>query len=87
MNKIYDEKTLLITGGSRGIGAAISEIFAKNGCNIAINYLEDNKQASLIYNKLKKEYNISIIIRKIVPYYEIIITHYIVWEKHFFERW
>ena len=60
MNKIYDEKTLLITGGSRGIGAAISEIFAKNGCNIAINYLEDNKQASLIYNKLKKEYNIKV---------------------------
>lgn len=31
-------KSVIITGGAKGIGAGIAKIFAKNGCNIALNY-------------------------------------------------
>ena len=34
----FENKTVLITGASRGIGAAIARLFAENGANVAINY-------------------------------------------------
>jgi NAD(P)-dependent dehydrogenase (short-subunit alcohol dehydrogenase family) len=34
----YYMKTVLITGGARGIGKGISEKFAQNGYNVVINY-------------------------------------------------
>lgn len=41
------KKTVLITGSSRGIGRAIAEQFAAEGCNVVINYLhaEDAAQS------------------------------------------
>lgn len=48
-------KTALITGASRGIGRAIAELFADNGCNIAFTYQhsqqEANELATLLTNK------------------------------------
>ena len=38
-------KTVFITGGSRGIGRAIAEIFYKNGYNVAINYNQSEEKA------------------------------------------
>lgn len=38
-------KTVLITGASRGIGAATARVFAENGCNVAINCLENAERA------------------------------------------
>ncbi|MGC8609198.1 MAG: SDR family NAD(P)-dependent oxidoreductase, partial [Thermoplasmata archaeon] len=38
-------KTALITGASRGIGRSIAEIFASEGCKIAINYNKDEAGA------------------------------------------
>ena len=38
-------KTVFITGGSRGIGRAIAEIFYKNGYNVAINYNKSEEKA------------------------------------------
>ena len=40
-------KLALITGGSRGIGKAIAEIFAENGINIILTYNE-NKKAEIV---------------------------------------
>ena len=45
MNK-FENKTVLITGGSRGIGKAIALKFANQGANIIFNYLR-NHQAAL----------------------------------------
>lgn len=34
----FKNKTVLVTGGSRGIGATIAQAFAEKGANIALNY-------------------------------------------------
>ncbi len=41
----FENKVVLVTGGSRGIGRAISEAFAEEGAIIAINY-RDNDHAA-----------------------------------------
>jgi len=37
-------KVMLITGGSRGIGAATARLAAKHGYDVAINYVETRKR-------------------------------------------
>lgn len=44
-------KTVFITGGSRGIGKAIALTFAKENYNVALNYVSNDEAA----NKTKKE--------------------------------
>lgn len=39
------EKTVLITGASRGIGAGCALLFAKHGYNVAVHYNKSEKQA------------------------------------------
>ena len=38
-------KTVLVTGGSKGIGRAICEIFLNKGYNVAFCYSKDDKAA------------------------------------------
>lgn len=45
-------KTVLVTGASRGIGADIARLFAKNGYNVVINYFQSEKQANALANEL-----------------------------------
>ncbi len=42
----FQEKSVLITGGSRGIGKAIALAFAESGAQVAINFVNDNEEAS-----------------------------------------
>ena len=42
------EKTVLITGGSRGIGAACVEAFAAAGCRVVFSYLHSQEQAAAL---------------------------------------
>lgn len=48
-------KTVLITGGSRGIGKCIAENLAKEGYNIVLNYNKSEKQAKQIQKELKEQ--------------------------------
>ena len=34
-----EKKVVLITGGTRGIGSEIAKKFAKEGCNLVLNYV------------------------------------------------
>ena len=44
-------KTVLITGASRGIGAACAELFAENGYNVIINYASSSEKAEALAAK------------------------------------
>ncbi len=48
-------KTVLITGGARGIGKAMSEAFAKEGYNVLINFNKSEDEANELYTKLSEK--------------------------------
>ena len=48
-------KTSLITGASRGIGRAIALDMARNGANIALNYIGNSKEAEETQELVRKE--------------------------------
>jgi len=52
------EKVVLVTGGSRGIGASIVEEFAKKGYNVVINYVNNSEKANSLKNEIEEKYNI-----------------------------
>lgn len=47
------DKTVLITGASRGIGRAAATAFARNGYNIAVNYFRSEAKAAALAGELK----------------------------------
>lgn len=48
-------KTVIVTGGSRGIGQAISSLFAKNGYNVVINFNKSEYNALVLQESLGLE--------------------------------
>ena len=44
-DRIFEDRTAIVTGGSRGIGRAISSMLARHGARVAINY-ERNETAA-----------------------------------------
>ena len=48
-------KTALITGGSRGIGAATARTLARAGCAVAINYHHSRREAEALAAELEAE--------------------------------
>lgn len=54
-------KTILITGGAKGIGSAISELFAENHYNVIINYLNSENEAFSLAAKLNKKGHTSMV--------------------------
>lgn len=46
MNRPFNQQTVLITGASRGIGAAIAERFASEGLRVVIHYMQAHEAAN-----------------------------------------
>jgi NAD(P)-dependent dehydrogenase (short-subunit alcohol dehydrogenase family) len=49
------DKTLLITGASRGIGRACALLAAENGWSVGVNYREDSKAADAVVETIAKD--------------------------------
>ncbi len=48
-------KTVLITGASRGIGREIAKLFAADNYNVAINYFKSEEESEKLYLQLRDE--------------------------------
>lgn len=48
-----DSKVAIVTGGSRGIGAAVAERLASDGFTVIINYASDSKDAAALAHKIE----------------------------------
>ena len=64
MTNSYSGKTVLITGSSRGIGAATADYFAQKGFNVVINYVSNRDKANDLKNELEFKYNVKVLVIK-----------------------
>ncbi|KAL2828709.1 hypothetical protein BDW59DRAFT_43013 [Aspergillus cavernicola] len=49
-------RTVLVTAGSRGLGALVAQKFASEGCNVAINYFSSRDAAETIASDIQAKY-------------------------------
>src|SRR5690606_36996642 len=50
-----DLKTLLVTGGSRGIGAAVAKLAGASGYRVAVNYVSDTAAAEVVVGEIRQK--------------------------------
>ena len=49
---LMKEKVALVTGGSRGIGAATAKLLARHGAAVAVNYFRSAKAARKVVSEI-----------------------------------
>ena len=59
--KLLKDKNVIITGGSRGIGKGLLELFVENGANVAFTYSSSSSVSKEIVNDLASDKNLSLI--------------------------
>lgn len=59
--QLLADKTALVTGGSRGIGAAIVRKFAENGAKVAFTYRSSKEKAEALAKELSETYNTEVL--------------------------
>jgi len=52
---MHDSQVLIVTGGSRGIGAATARLAARRGYSVCVNYRQDQKAAEAIVSAIQNE--------------------------------
>ena len=57
-------KTVLITGSSRGIGAETARVYASHGYNVVINYLNSKDEAKKLSEEIKNNYKVEVLLSK-----------------------
>ena len=62
--KKLENKVILVTGGSRGIGTAIVYALAAEGANIGINYIKNKESAEQICENIRKKNGVKAIALK-----------------------
>ena len=55
MNKQFQDKVVLITGSSRGIGRSLAERFAREGAKVIINYNSNKEMAEEVVRHIQDE--------------------------------
>lgn len=54
MSLLLENKNAFITGGSRGLGKALCEVFAREGANVAFNYNSNDEAAADTVRQIEK---------------------------------
>ncbi|KAL4975724.1 hypothetical protein BDW66DRAFT_63871 [Aspergillus desertorum] len=55
-------RNVLVTAGSRGLGAVVARKFAAEGCNVAINYFSSKEAAEKVASEIRAQYNVKVIL-------------------------
>ena len=51
---LLEGKVVLVTGGGRGIGAAIARVLGREGAKVAVNYSASREKANLVVNEIRE---------------------------------
>ncbi|KAL4900557.1 hypothetical protein BDW74DRAFT_182644 [Aspergillus multicolor] len=54
-------RNVLVTAGSRGLGAVVAQKFAAEGCNVAINYFASQEAAEKVASDIQAQYDVKVI--------------------------
>lgn len=60
MDLKFQNKTVIVTAGAKGVGSGISEVFAEEGANLIIDYRSDPEYCESFIEGLRKKYDANV---------------------------